>query len=65
MKAHQTILSPALIQAYLGTTYRAEANGGVITLKIGAASRSITTLFVESMVGSAAFITAENPYSAH
>ena len=65
MKAYQTILSPALIQAYLGTTYRAEANGGVITLKIGAASRSITTLFVESMVGSAAFITAENPYSAH
>ncbi len=64
MKAHQTLLSPALIQAYLGTTYRAETNGGVITLKIGAASRSITTLFVESQVGSAAFITAENPYSA-
>jgi hypothetical protein len=64
LKAHQTILSPALIQAYLGTTYRAETNGGVITLKIGGASRSITTLFVESKVGSAAFITAENPYSA-
>ncbi len=56
-------LPEGLIEAYLKTEYRAVVDGAAITLRIGAQSSGILSLFEQSNTGCAAFITAENPYS--
>ncbi len=57
-------LPEELIEAYLKTEYRAVVDGAAITLRIGAQSSGILFLFEQSKTDCAAFITAENPFSA-
>jgi hypothetical protein len=57
-------LPEELIAAYLKAEYRAVVHGAAITLRIGAQSRGILSLFEQSKTNCAAFITAENPFSA-
>jgi hypothetical protein len=57
-------VSQDLVQAYLGTSYTAQTDAGAISLKIGVRSDEIRKLLAASEASGAAFITAENPYSA-
>ena len=57
-----------LIDAYKGTTYRANADNGLVELRIGIRSRELLNLYERqgldsNIARSSALITAWNPYS--
>jgi hypothetical protein len=68
MKDTESQLPLALIDAYKGTTYRANAGAEWVELRIGIRSRDLLNLYERqgqdtNISRSAAFITAWNPFS--
>jgi hypothetical protein len=59
----QSLISQELISAFLATDYRVRSDTGPFVLRIGQRSNELSDLFERTGLKSAAFITAENPFS--
>jgi hypothetical protein len=59
----QSLISQELISAYLATDYRVHSDSGQFVLRIGRRSIDLADMFERTGLMSAAFITAENPFS--
>jgi hypothetical protein len=58
-----SLISQELVAAYLTTDYRVRSDSGPFVLRIGQRSAELADLFERTGLKSAAFITAENPFS--